>query len=154
MQNIGKYIFLLIFCNSLSFAGLFESSNIWKNGTIESKEYNTLSATLYVGGDNKIRVGISMHSDDCRRFEDDVYETGTMKFNGTLVKMFAQCVGNNERMDFPQTYNGNNFLVNEFDTKRNVVAAQDDITFTFSTNGFREEYKRVRDSAVAEANAI
>jgi len=154
MESVIKKVLLLSFCTSLALAGYFDSSDVWEDGTIECKEYTTIGAIIYVNGDNQMGVGITMPSDDCSSFESTAVETGGMYFNNTMVKMYAQCIGNGSRMDFPQSNAGINYINNEFSTKNIVVMKQDGYSFTFSTNGFIKEFNKEKEKVIAEANGI
>ena len=154
MKYIIKNTVTLSFCTTLAFAGLFDSSDVWKNGEIESKDNSNLIATIFLSGDNQLKIGIKMPSDDCTGFGAMAMEAPAMNFNGTVVKMYAQCLSSNVRMDFPQSNAGVNYITNEFNSKKNVIVSQDGYSFTFSTNGFKKEYQIQTDKAIEESNGI
>jgi hypothetical protein len=154
MKSIVKKLFLLCFCSSLAFGGFFDSATKWEDSSIESKENSDIGATIFLGGDNQLKVGITMASDECTKFEGEAYNAPGMLFNGTMVQMYAQCISNGLRMDFPRSNAGVNYITNEFKTKDKVVISQDGYSFTFSTKGFSKEYKKEYDLAIAEANGL
>ena len=154
MQDILKKIIGLSLCSTLAFAGLFDSSDIWKNGEIESKDNSNLVAVIFLGGDSQLKIGIKLPYDECSSFSSIPIEAPGMKFNGTMVKMYAQCIGAGMRMDFPQSNAGVNYINNEFNSKKNVVVSQDGYSFTFSSNGFKQAYQAQKDKVVAESKGI
>jgi len=120
----------------LESAKLIKVAKVWKDGEITSDEYNQLKASLFVSMDNKLKIGVVMPSADCTSYDSQLMEAPIMKFNKKAVKMYAQCLDNNLRMDFPQTNKGMKFLINEFTKKNKVIGSQDSVVFTFSAKGF------------------
>ena len=77
-----------------------------------------------------------------------------IKFNGTLVKMYAQCLSDNSRMDFPQSYAGNDYVINQFKVKNEVIIEQGGYAFTFSAKGFQRAYNKEVQDSIDEQNAL
>ena len=148
MKNLMRTIFIFCFLQTSLYAGS------WIDGQVTSNEVPSFKAILFTSLGGELKVGLLLPSDECTSYEENVMKAPAMEFNGTLVKMYAQCLGNNSRMDFPRSIAGMSYLINEFKRKEIVLVQQDGFTFTFSAKGFNSEYNSEMKKALAEQNAL
>lgn len=140
-----KKILSFVFATSFLYAGLF-GLNEWQDGYVFSEETESVALVIYKDNYDGINIGVEFDYVDCQEFSDEIYDTESMSFNGTLVKMYAQCVGQNVRMDFPRTDRGMEYVMNELRTKDKVIVEQDGVIFTFGTKNFENEVEREKVS--------
>ncbi len=139
----------------LSFAALNAgSTDRWIDGEVISGQMDTLKAVLYASTDGEVRMGLIMPSEDCVTFNENVLDAPVMIINATFVKMSAQCVGVNSRMDFPRTNAGLQYMINEFKVNNQVIMQQDGYIFSFSAVGFQKEYNKEVEKSALERNAL
>ena len=113
-----------------------KSKNVWKNEQVVSDEYPQLKAILFASMDHHVKIGVVMASSACKKYDSKLLNAPDIIFNNRAVKMYAQCIDKNMRMDFPATDKGMKYLMNEFTRKNSVTGKQDNVTFTFSARGF------------------
>lgn len=121
----------------------FASSDKWEGGEIESKVSPSLTLNLFKNGAGQLNVGISYPSTQCVTFTKEVMDASSFKINGVAVKMYAQCVANGRRMDFPATARGKEYVMSELKTKNSVTYEQDEVVLTFSAIGFNKAIESV-----------
>ncbi|EKO3440240.1 hypothetical protein NTE19_004138 [Vibrio fluvialis] len=126
--------------------GSFASSDKWERGSVESSFSSLIRLGLFKNGVGQLNVGITLPTDNCLTFNQDVIKAPSYKINGVSVKMYAQCVGKGLRMDFPATDKGKDYVISELRTKQSVTYEQEGAEVTFSAVGFIEAMKKVDKS--------
>ncbi|MHA2743255.1 hypothetical protein [Vibrio harveyi] len=140
-----KFTTTIISLGLLFSGSVLADSKVWGNGGVESNLSPKIKVDLFNNVSGDINIGLTFPSDDCLAFEEQVHNAPSYNINGTLVKTYAQCVGKGERMDFPATLAGKEYVINQFKFKKLVVYGQDGFEITFSAIGFSKVYARYKD---------
>ena len=139
---IRFFVFYFIIFNTFLFA------KEWQNNYVESNQIKLIKATLFKNGLGQINIGIVAPTDECSGFSNTIMQAPSFKINGTNVRMYAQCISKNERMDFPETEAGRTYIIyiiNEFKTKSQVSYEQSGITISFNAKGFTKAFNNYDD---------
>lgn len=126
----------LLLTSTASFSG----ENVWDDDGIDSEFGPFVRATIFRNSFGVNNVGIIFPSDECNGFDSELFRAPSYKVNGTLVKIYAQCISEGMRMDFPATNAGRSYVINQFKSKNVVIYSQDKIDIKFSAKGFLDVF--------------
>ena len=112
-----KFTTTIISLGFLFSGSVLADSEVWGNGGVESNLSPKIKVDLFHNVIGDINIGLAFPSDDCLAFEKQIHNAPSYNINGTLVKMYAQCVGKGERIDFPATLAGKEYVINQFKLK-------------------------------------
>ena len=138
---------------SVTLAALFAStalaqSDRWEDNRIDSNFGGAIQAVIFANASGDKSVGIVFPSEECLGFDQEIYQAPEYLVNGESMSFFAQCIGLGVRIDFPATKQGLKYIINQFQSKPQVIYAQDGVQVIFQTVGFSEAYKEYGSPAL------